>query len=113
MPKLIWTPFASVENASIVYEEPSKFPPIDYDISVIIPKGMFFEKLSECWKDEGKEILKNTKIVDTYDTDLIHSITIRFEFSSNERTLASSEVQQIMDRVIDNLKKIGITLRNN
>lgn len=105
--------FASVENASIVYEEPSKFPPIDYDISVIIPKGMFFEKLSECWKDEGKEILKNTKIVDTYDTDLIHSITIRFEFSSNERTLASSEVQQIMDRVIDNLKKIGITLRNN
>ena len=74
---------------------------------------MFFEKLSECWKDEGKEILKNTKIVDTYDTDLIHSITIRFEFSSNERTLASSEVQQIMDRVIDNLKKIGITLRNN
>lgn len=105
--------FASVKNASIVYEEPSKFPPIDYDISVELPKGMFFEKLSECWKNEGGKILRNTKIVDTYDTEAIHSITIRFEFSSNERTLASAEVQQIMDKVIENLKNIGIALRNN
>lgn len=105
--------FASADNDSIVYEEPSKFPPIDYDISVELPNGVFFEKLSECWKKEGKSILKNAKIVDTYDTDSIHSITIRFEFSSNERTLASTEVQQIMDRVVENLKNIGIALRNN
>lgn len=105
--------FASADNDSIVYEEPSKFPPIDYDISVELPNGVFFEKLSECWKNEGKSILKNAKIVDTYDTDSIHSITIRFEFSSNERTLASTEVQQIMDRVVENLKNIGIALRNN
>ncbi|MEE1172990.1 MAG: phenylalanine--tRNA ligase subunit beta, partial [Ruminococcus sp.] len=103
--------FAAVSNASILYDEPSKFPPIDYDLSLELPAGMLFSKLSECWKNEGKEILKNTKIVDTYDTDTIHSITIRFEFSSNERTLSSNEVQEIMDKVVENLAEIGVKLR--
>ncbi len=103
--------FAGVENASICYEEPSKFPPMDYDISVVVPAGVFYADLEHCWKNEGKGILKNTKIVDTYDTELFHSITIRFEFSSAERTLSSGEVQEIMDKIISNLREIKVTLR--
>ena len=103
--------FAAAKNASIAYEEPSKFPPMDYDISVVVPAGVFFADLAQCWADEGKGILKNTKIVDTYDTELFHSITIRFEFSSNERTLSSAEVQEIMDKVIANLRNIKVELR--
>ena len=101
------------EKSAIVYEEPSKFPPIDYDISLEIPSGIFYSNLMECWKNEGTEILRNTKIVDTYDTETVHSITVRFEFSSNERTLSSAEVQEIMDKIIANLEKIGVNLRNN
>ncbi len=97
--------------APIVYDEPSKFPPMDYDISVEVPQGMFFSHLAECWKNEGGEILKSTKIVDTYDTDTVHSVTIRFEFSSNERTLSSAEVQKIMDKIISNLSENGVKLR--
>ena len=103
--------FAAVSNASILYDEPSKFPPIDYDLSLELPSGMLFSRLAECWKNEGKEILKNTKIVDTYDTDTIHSVTVRFEFSSNERTLSSNEGQEIMDKVVENLGEIGVKLR--
>ncbi len=103
--------FANSKDNGITYEEPSKFPPIDYDLSLELPKGVFYDKLTSCWADEGKEILKNTKIVDTYDTETVHSITIRFEFSSNERTLSSAEVQEIMDRVISNLSSIGVNLR--
>ena len=103
--------FAQTENASIVYEEPSKFPPMDYDLSVIVPNTVYFSDLAQCWKDEGEGILKNVKIVDTYDTETLHSITVRFEFSSNERTLSSAEVQAIMDRIIENLKGINVNLR--
>ena len=103
--------FADVENASIVYEEPSKFPPMDYDISVVIPKGVLFADMAACWANEGKGILKSARIVDSYDTDLFHSETIRFEFSSNERTLSSAEVQAIMDAIIDNLRRIEVKLR--
>ena len=103
--------FAQTKNASIVYEEPSKFPPMDYDLSVIVPNTVYFSDLAKCWKGEGEEILKNVKIVDTYDTETLHSITIRFEFSSNERTLSSAEVQAIMDKIIENLRGINVNLR--
>lgn len=104
--------FTEAESAAIVYDEPSKFPAMTYDISVEVPEGVFFEKLAKAWKEEGKEILKSVKIVDTYDTETVHSITIRFEFSSNERTLSSTEIQEIMDKVIANLSAIGVALRN-
>lgn len=103
--------YSSADASAIVYDEPSKFPPMDYDISVEVPDGVLYEKLSECWANAGNGILKNTKIVDTYDTDIVHSITIRFEFSSNERTLSSNEVQEVMDKVIAGLNKMGVKLR--
>lgn len=103
--------FADAKDNGISYEEPSKFPPMDYDLSLELPNGVLYDKLTECWKKEGGSILKNTKIVDTYDTDTVHSITVRFEFSSNERTLSSAEVQEIMDKVIANLSEIGVNLR--
>ncbi|MCH5300013.1 MAG: phenylalanine--tRNA ligase subunit beta, partial [Ruminococcus sp.] len=103
--------FSSVKDSGIVYDEPSKFPQMDYDLSLEIPKGVFYGDLTNCWKDAGTELLKNTKIVDTYDTDTVHSITVRFEFSSSERTLSSAEVQEIMDNVIKNLDEIGVKLR--
>lgn len=103
--------FADVENASIIYDEPSKFPPMDYDLSVVIPEGVLFADMAKCWQEEGRGILKNTKVVDIYDTPVFHSITVRFEFSSNERTLSSAEVQEIMDKIVENLKGIGVNLR--
>ena len=84
---------------------------ICYDISVVVPDKLFFEDLSKCWIGKGEGILKGTKIVDTYDTDTVHSITIRFEFSSAERTLSSAEVQTVMDESIAELAKIGANLR--
>ena len=38
-------------------------------------------------------------------------MTIRFEFSSNERTLSSAEVQKVMDKIVENLKGINVSLR--
>ncbi|MBE6738345.1 MAG: phenylalanine--tRNA ligase subunit beta [Ruminococcaceae bacterium] len=103
--------FTEAEVAPIVYDEPSKFPSMTYDISVEIPAGILFESLAKCWENEGKGLLKCTRIVDTYDTEEIHSITVRFEFSSSERTLSTAEIQEIMDKVLANLSAIGVTLR--
>ena len=103
--------FAEAEDKGIKYDEPSKFPPIDYDISLEIPNGVFYDSLAAVWANKGYEILKGTKIVDTYDTETVHSMTIRFCFSSAERTLSSAEVQAIMDEIIAGLAQIGVNLR--
>lgn len=97
---------------AIVYSETSRFPSIEYDLSLDIPNGIFYSMLSDCWKNEGAALLKGVRIVDTYDTDTVHRITVRFEFSSNERTLSSAEVQEIIDKVVQNLSALGVTIKN-
>ncbi|MGN0503513.1 MAG: phenylalanine--tRNA ligase subunit beta, partial [Ruminococcus sp.] len=103
--------FTEAKTDALTYDEPSKFPAITYDLSVELPAGLFFDALSSAWKEEGKEILKSVKIVDTYDTDTVHSITVRFEFSSSERTLSGEEIGAIMDKVMANMETLGVTLR--
>ena len=103
--------FANAADAGITYSEPSKFPPMTYDLSLELKPDMMFSVLKGCWDTPKLNILRGVKIVDTYDTDTIHSITVRFEFSSNERTLSSNEVQEIMDKIIQNLSDKGVNLR--
>lgn len=103
--------FAAVSAQPIEYDEPSKYPSIEYDLSLDLPQNTLFSDLKNCWKDEGKELLKSVSVIDTYDTDEIHRITVRFEFSSNERTLSSAEVQEIIDKITANLSQIGVTIK--
>lgn len=103
--------FAAISNLSIAYNEPSKFPPMVYDLSLVLSADVLFSDLRQAWDGVADEILKSVRIVDTYDTETIHGITVRFEFGSNERTLESSEVQEIIDTIIANLKQINVNLR--
>ncbi len=103
--------FASEKDKGIVYSEPSKYPSIEYDLSLDIPEGALYGDLKECWTNEGKDILKGASIVDTYDTDEVHRITVRFVFSSDERTLSSAEVQEIIDKITANLSTKNVTIK--
>ena len=103
--------FAGCRDKGIHYDEPSKYPTMEYDLSMDIPEGVLYSDLKECWEKEGGELLKSASIVDTYDTDDIHRITVRLVFSSPERTLSTTEVQAIVDKVMDNLAKKNVTIK--
>ncbi len=104
--------FSSAKGNAIIYDEPSKYPSIEYDLSMDIPAEVYFGTLRSCWKNEGGDILRSVSVVDTYDTDTVHRITVRFEFSSNDRTLSSAEVQDIIDKIIANLAEKNVTIKN-
>ena len=40
------------------------------------------------------------------------SITLRFAFSSNERTLSKEEVQPWVDAIVEKVGKVGAVLRS-
>ncbi len=103
--------FAAVSAQPIEYDEPSKYPSIEYDLSLDISQNTLFSDLKNCWKNEGNGLLKSVGVIDTYDTDEVHRITVRFEFSSNERTLSSAEVQEIIDKITANLSQIDVTIK--
>lgn len=104
--------FAKESPNSIIYDEPSKYPSIEYDLNLDIPENVLYADMKHCWEDEENDLLKNVDVVDTYDTDTIHRITVRFEFTSPERTLSSAEVQEIIDRITANLSKMKVTVPN-
>ncbi len=103
--------FAAVTTRPIEYNEPSKYPTMEYDLSLDIPKGTVFAELTHCWKSDESGLIKNVSIADTYDTDEIHRITVRFEFSSNERTLSAAEVQEVIDRITDKLAEMNVVIK--
>lgn len=100
--------FASLSNESISYEEPSKFPAIDIDLSFISDK---FAPISKAIENAKSTLIKKVEVVDTYTDDTSKSITTRITFSHPEKTLTREEVMEIVDGVIASLEEKGIALK--
>ena len=75
-------------------------------------EGTTFAKLSECWNSLNLNELDSVKVIDTYDNGEIKSVTVRLIFSAKDRTLEMDEVQSWINTILENLKNIGIELRN-
>ncbi len=100
--------FAEIENASIQYEEPSKFPAIEVDLSFVSNK---FAPIYDAIKASQCSLIKKVEVVDTYTDETSKSITTRITFSHPEKTLTREEVMEVVDSVIAKLDSIGIALK--
>lgn len=103
--------FDNVEFNNLSFIEPSKFPAVDYDLSLVIPEGLRFDEMSSCWLSKKIPELKNVSVIDIYDSVETKSVTLRFSFGLDDRTLTGEEVQQRVDKILANLSDKGVTLR--
>lgn len=101
--------FAEIESAGIAYEEVSKYPEIEIDLSFISDK---FEPIAKAIEQANCSLIKKTKVVDTYTDEKSKSITVRITFAHTERTLTREEVTKVTDKIIDTLKEEKIALRS-
>ncbi len=100
--------FAEIQNASIVYEEPSKYPGMDIDLSFVSDR---FEPIKKAIDEAKSNLVKKVSVVDTYSDDNAKSITTRITFAHPEKTLTREEVMDIVDKVISSLEEKGISLK--
>ncbi len=101
--------FSALPASVIHYDEPSKFPGIDIDLSLVISDTQTYSELTAAWKDVTP-LLKSVSLIDAY-TGAVKSITLRFTFSSMEKTLSKAEVQGWVDTIVERLGAMGVTLR--
>lgn len=101
----------SVEPANLEFDAPSSYPSVDYDLSLIIPDNTRFEDMVAVWEKLSIAELKKTKIIDIYDAGAVKSITVRFTFESDDRTLTGEEVQTHIDDILAGLKNINVVLK--
>lgn len=77
------------------YEEPPKYPTINRDLSLRLPKGMRVETLIDAIRTAASPLLKNIDVIDSYQD----SITIRLIFQSPKRTLTDDEIHDAMQKI--------------
>ena len=97
--------FAELENDSIAYEEPSRYPEMDIDVTFVSDK---FAPIGKAIADENCGWIKKVKLADTYSDENGKSITVRMTFAHPERTLTKEEVMQYVDSIIARLAGEGI-----
>lgn len=100
--------FAAIKNASIQYEEPSKFPSIDIDLSFVSDK---FAQIAKAIENAKCKLIKNVEVTDVYEDENSKSITTRITFADPEKTLTREEVQGVSDSIVAELKANGIELK--
>lgn len=101
----------NIESADLLFNEPSKYPSIDYDLSLVLPEGVRFDSLKQCWDGLKIKELNHVSIIDIYDNGTVKSITIRLSFGRDDRTLTSEEVQKHVDAILKNFEEIGVKLK--
>ena len=99
---------ASIKNASIAYDEPSKFPTMDIDLSFVTDT---FAPVRKAIEDANCELIKKIEVVDIYEDEDSKSITTRLTFSHPNKTLTREEVADVYNSIIDTLKSQGIQLK--
>ncbi len=100
-----------LEVKAVNFEEPSKFPSIDYDLSFVINDSIRYEQIASAWESQNVAELGEAQVIDLYEADGVKSMAVRLTFSSDERTLSMEEVQSVVDKAIENLAKMGVTLK--
>ena len=100
--------FAAIENRSIRYVGPSKFPSIEIDLSFLTSR---FAPIKKAIESIACELIKAVDVIDIYEADEASSIAVRLTFSDNTRTLTREEVTAVSDAIVAELEKIGIMLK--
>jgi phenylalanyl-tRNA synthetase beta chain len=92
-----------------------KFPPIDRDIAVLVPKGTKVEQVENIIQREGGELLWDADIFDIYEGagvgEGLESLAFRLTFQSIDRTLRDEEVNKLMEKIVAALKIEGWGIR--
>lgn len=101
--------FSHLADAGIHYEEPSRFPAIDVDLSFV---SDVFAPIGKAIQNANCPLIKNVQVVDTYRDENGKSITTRITFSHPEKTLTREEVMDVANGIIDELAKQNIPLKS-
>ncbi len=101
--------FTEITDAGIHYQEPSRFPEMEIDLSFM---SETFAPIGKAIADANCSLIKDVAVVDTYRDENGKSITTRMTFSHPERTLTTEEVMEVANGIIDALAKDGIALKS-
>ena len=106
--------FSAYAGTAVSYVEPSKFPGVEYDLSLLVGKDQPYAEIMAIVDAQKCPLLLGYRPVDEYrDASLgdKRSMTVRFTFGAFDRTLSGQEVQEQIDALTARFTEAGIALK--
>ena len=99
----------SKKVSKMKYKEISKYPTISKDIAMVIDKNVSSQDIAMTIKKAAGSLLISSEVFDVYtgkgiDSDK-RSIAFSLLFGATDRTLTDEEINNIMNKIIENLEK--------
>lgn len=94
----------------------SKFPSVERDLALLVPKQVKAEALLHQIRKTSGELLRNVELFDVFESEKlpagIKSLGVKMHFQSEERTLSAEEVHTLQEKILADLKtQFGAYLR--
>lgn len=107
----------AVKNNNIHHSDPPKFPAVKRDLALILPKNIAYEQLAAIAGKQKWEALQSFELFDIFEHEKIgaenKSMALSFTFQLQDRTLTDTEVDEMMQKLIQAYEqKLKATLRS-
>ena len=103
------------KTGSMKFKEISKYPSISKDLAIVVDKKISADEIGKVIKKSAGSLLTNIEIFDVYEGTGIpkdkRSIAYSLSFGTLDRTLTDEEINNIMNKIIEALSKMGAELR--
>ena len=115
---LNWDEIILLQNKNnLTYQEISKFPVVQRDLAIIVDKKIAYAQIETTIKENKIPSLKNVKLFDVFESEKIgadkKSMAVNFTFSDDSKTLADTDTDNMMKKIVASLEQqLSATIRN-
>jgi len=98
----------SLKNETVIASTISKFQASRRDLSIITPANLEYKEIKKVIKSLRIKEIKQFNLVDVYSDEKLgdnESLTIRFVLQSETKTFQESDINTIMDKILEKLQK--------
>ena len=94
----------------------AKYPAVTRDLSLVVPREVLAGQIEEVLEQRGGKILESYELFDIYEGSQIKegykSMAYSVVFRNHDKTLEESEINAVMNKILNGLTGLGIELRS-
>ena len=99
----------AIRKNKVEYSEISKFPAVSRDLALLIDKSVEFAQVEQVARQCERKLLKKVELFDVYEGKNLpegkKSYAVNFILQDEQKTLNDKQIDAIMNKIIDTLKK--------
>ena len=108
--ELNWTQLMKVTKKNeVLYTEVPKFPAVSRDLALLVDNAVEFAQIEQIARQTEKKFLKKVELFDVYEGEKLpqgkKSYAVNFILQDEEKTMGDKQIDAIMQKLIQNLKK--------